>query len=342
MSGTTRSWGLGRHVVGAPTPDDFTVVETPLPAVEDGQFLARTIWASVDPGMRSTLSGGDSYSAATPLGAIIDGFSVAQVVESRHPNYEVGDLIATGGGWREHVLSNGRGYFQKIADRRVPLGCWIGVLGVPGMTAWFGMHRVAQAKEGETLLVTSAAGPVGATAGQIGKKLGMRVVGVAGGPKKCAWLKDEAGFDAVVDYKAPGDLTAALRAACPEGVDVLFDNVGNAMIDRVLPMMKLRGRVVVSGQVADYNTPIEDRPGLKHTDVFITHRVRMEGLVVFDDIRGFAAAQSQMADWIADGSLKFAIEPFQGFEALPGAFCGLFRGENFGRRLVQLSPEPTA
>ncbi|MDQ0463388.1 NADPH-dependent curcumin reductase CurA [Caulobacter ginsengisoli] len=340
MSGTTRSWGLRRHVDGAPSPDDFAVAETPLQAVEDGMFLARTIWASVDPGMRSTLSGGDSYSAATPLGAIIDGFSVAEVIESRHPNYAVGDLIATGGGWREHVLSSGRGYFQKIVDRRVPLGCWIGVLGVPGMTAWFGLNRVAQAKEGETLLVTSAAGPVGATAGQIGKKLGMRVVGVAGGPRKCAWLKDEAGFDAVVDYKAESDLTAAIRAACPEGVDVLFDNVGNAMIDRVLPMMKLRGRVVVSGQVADYNTPVEERPGLRHTDVFITHRVRMEGLVVFDDIRGFAAAQSQMADWIAEGSLKFAIETFDGFDKLPEAFCGLFRGENFGRRLVQLSPEP--
>ncbi len=342
MSGTTRSWTLARHIDGPPSPDDFKVAETPIPALEDGQFLARTVWASVDPGMRSTLSGGDSYSAATPLGAVIDGFSVAQVIESRNPNYAVGDLIATGGGWREHVLSNGRGYFQKITDRRVPLGCWIGVLGVPGMTAWFGMNRVAQAKEGETLLVTSAAGPVGATAGQIGKRLGMRVVGVAGGPRKCAWLKDECGFDAVVDYKASGDLTAAIRAACPEGVDVLFDNVGNAMIDRVLPMMKLRGRIVVSGQVGDYNTPVEQRPGLKHTDVFITHRVRMEGLVVFDDIRGFAGAQSQMADWIAEGSLKFAIETSDGFENLPEAFCGLFRGENFGRRLVQVSPEPAA
>lgn len=340
MSGTTRSWTLARHVDGAPSPDDFAVAEMPIPALEDGQFLARTIWASVDPGMRSTLSGGDSYSAATPLGSVIDGFSVAEVLESRNPNYAAGDLIAAGGGWREHILSNGRGFFQKIADRRVPLGCWIGVLGVPGLTAWFGMHRVAQAKEGETLLVTSAAGPVGATAGQIGKKLGMYVVGIAGGPKKCAWLKDEAGFDAVIDYKAEEDLDEAIKLACPDGVDVLFDNVGNAMIERVLPIMRMRGRIVVSGKVADYNTPVDQRPGLKHTDVFITHRVRMEGLVVFDDIRGFAAAQSQMADWIVDGSLKFAIEPFQGFDALPQAFCGLFRGENFGRRLVQLAPEP--
>ncbi len=340
MTATTRRWVLARHVVGAPAPDDFALETRPYPALDDGKFIARVILSSVDPGMRSRLSGGDSYAGAMKIGEGVDGFCIAQVVESANPQYAPGDLIAAGGGWREHFVSDGRGYIQKIGDRRVPLGCWIGVLGIPGMTAWFGMHRVAQAKAGETLLVTSAAGPVGATAGQIGTKLGMRVVGIAGGPKKCGWLKDEAGFDAVIDYKAEKDLTAAIRAACPDGVDVLFDNVGNEMIDRVLPLMKLRGRIVVSGQVADYNTPAEERVGLKHTDVFITHRVRMEGLVVFDDIRQFAVAQATLADWIVDGSLKFAIEEFDGLESAPEAFCGLFRGENFGRRLVRVSEDP--
>ncbi len=340
MTRTTRRWVLARHVEGAPAPEDFALEARPYPELQDGRFIAKVILSSVDPGMRSRLSGGDSYAGAMKIGEGVDGFCVAQVIESAHPNYAVGDLIAAGGGWREHFVSDGRGYIQKITDRRVPLGCWIGVLGAPGMTAWFGLHRVAQAKEGETLLVSSAAGPVGATAGQIGKKLGMRVVGIAGGPLKCAWLKDIAGFDAVIDYKAEADLAAAVRRTCPEGVDVLFDNVGNEMVDRILPLMKLRGRVVISGQVADYNLPVEQRPGLKHTDVFITHRVRMEGLVVFDDLRQFAAAQSQMADWIADGSLQFAIEEFDGLEAAPEAFCGLFRGENFGRRLVRLAPDP--
>ena len=340
MPGTTRRWVLARHVEGAPTPEDFRLEETPLGELADGRFLSRVILSSVDPGTRSRLSGGDSYAGAMKIGEGIDGFCVAEVIESKNPNYAVGDLIAAGGGWREHFVSDGRGFIQKITDRRVPLGCWIGILGVPGLTAWFGMHRVAQAKEGETLLVTSAAGPVGATAGQIGNKLGMRVVGIAGGPKKCAWLKDEAGFDAVIDYKAEPDLTGAIKAACPEGVDVLFDNVGNEMVDRVLPLMKLRGRVVVSGQVADYNVEPQDRVGLKNTSVFITHRVRMEGLVVFDDIRQFGAAQSQMADWIIDGSLKFAIEEFDGLDRAAEAFCGLFRGENFGRRLVRVSKDP--
>jgi len=340
MPGTTRRWVLARHVEGAPTPDDFRLEESPLPELADGRFLSRVILSSVDPGTRSRLSGGDSYAGAMKIGEGIDGFCVAQVIESKHPNFAVGDLIAAGGGWREHFVSDGRGFIQKIADRRVPLGCWIGILGVPGLTAWFGLNRVGQAKAGETLLVTSAAGPVGATAGQLAKKLGLRVVGIAGGAKKCAWLKDEAGFDAVIDYKAEPDLTAAIRAACPEGVDILFDNVGNEMVDRVLPLMKLRGRVVVSGQVADYNVPFGERHGLRHTSGFITPRGRMGGLVVFDDIRQLAVAQSQMADWIADGSLKFAIEEFDGLERAAEAFCGLFRGENFGRRLVRVSEDP--
>jgi len=344
LTNTTRQWVLARHVEGAPAPEDFRLETAPLPSAGEGRFVARTILASVDPGMRSRLSGGDSYAGAMKLGEGIDGFAVAQVTDSGHPNFAVGDVIAAGGGWREHIVSDGRGFIQNIpaewTARGVPLGAWIGVLGVPGMTAWFGMHRVAQAKEGETLLVTSAAGPVGATAGQIGKKLGMRVVGVAGGARKCAWLRDEAGFDAVIDYKAEGDLTAAIAAACPKGVDVLFDNVGNESIDRVLPMMRMRGRIVVSGQVADYNLEPADRPGLKNTSVFITHRVRMEGLVVFDDIRQFPEAQAQLAAWIADGSLKIAIEETDGLDSLPEAFCGLFRGENFGRRLARLSPDP--
>ncbi|MDB5429083.1 MAG: NADP-dependent oxidoreductase [Caulobacter sp.] len=337
---TTRRWVLARYVEGAPSPEDFRLEECPLPDLEDGRFLARVILASVDPGIRSRLSAGDSYAAAMKLGEGIDGFNVAEVIESRNPNYAVGELICAGGGWREHIVSDGRGYIQKITDRRVELGCWIGVLGVPGLTAWFGLNRVGQAKAGETLLVTSAAGPVGATAGHLGKALGMRVVGTAGSAAKCDWLTHDEGFDAAIDYKAETDLTAAIQAACPDGVDVLFDNVGNAMIDRVLPLMRMRGRIVVSGQVADYNLSPDQVPGIHNTKPFITHRVRMEGLVVFDDIRAFAGAQAAMADMIVLGSLKYRIEEFQGIDALPQAFCGLFRGENFGRRLVRLAPDP--
>jgi NADPH-dependent curcumin reductase len=333
---TLRRVILAGPISGKPKPDDFRIVEAPLPEPGEGQILFRILHASVDPGVRSRLSGGDSYSAALKPGETIDGFSIGEVIASRHEKWRVGERAALAAGWCDHYVSDGKGYLQKIADDRPPLTAWIGVLGVPGLTAWFGLHRVADVKEGETLLVTSAAGPVGATAGQIAKQRGLRVIGIAGGAEKCAWL-ESVGFDVTIDRHATPDLASAIRAAAPKGVDVLFDNVGNAMVDLALPLMRPRGRIVVSGQVADYSTPLEQRPGLKHTDRFITHRLRMEGLVVFDDIRAFPEAQTQMADWIADGKLRLKEERFQGLDAMPGAFCGLFESNaTFGRRIVDL------
>jgi NADPH-dependent curcumin reductase len=337
MGDRLRRLALKAPIVGKPRPEDFTLLEAPLPAVADGQVLFRIRHASVDPGVRSRLSGGDSYSAALKPGETIDGFSIGEVIESRNERWQAGDVAALGAGWCDHFLSDGKGYLQKIPDLGVPLTAWIGVLGVPGMTAWFGLHRVGAIKPGETLVVTSAAGPVGASAGQIAKKHGLKVIGVAGGAEKCAWLEREAGFDVALDRHATPDLAAAIRTHAPKGVDVLFDNVGNAMIDSLLPLMRPRGRIVVSGQVADYSTPLEQRAGLRHTDRFITHRLRMEGLVVFDDIREFPEAQKTMAGWIADGSFKLREERFQGLESMPAAFCGLFDDPAaFGRRIVDI------
>lgn len=339
MTRTMRRIVLARPMEGAPSADDFRVEEAPVPEIGEGQFLIRTTFSSVDPGTRSRLGGAASYAAALKPGEVIDGFNVGQVIESRNEKFAVGEVLAFGGGWADHAISNGRGFLQRIPRRDVPLSAWIGVLGVPGLTAWFGLHRVAQLKEGETVLVTSAAGPVGATAGQIAKLRGAgRVIGIAGGAEKCAWLKDEAGFDAVIDYKSSADIDSEIRTAA-DGVDVLFDNVGNAMIDRVIPVMKRGGRIIVSGQVADYNNP--NPPGLKRTSFFITARLRMEGLVVFDDIRQFPDAQAQMADWIVAGKLKYREERFEGVEALPAAFSGLFTGESFGRRIVRVGPDPS-
>lgn len=328
---------LAAPIVGVPRPEDFRIVDEPSPEVGDGQILFRILHASVDPGVRSRLSGGDSYSAALKPGETIDGFSIGEVIQSRHPKWSVGERAALAAGWCDHCLSDGKGYLQRLHDPRPPLTAWIGVLGVPGMTAWFGLHRVAAAKAGETLLVTSAAGPVGATAGQIARQAGLRVIGVAGGAEKCAWLRDAARFDVVIDRHETPDLAAAVRDAAPKGIDILFDNVGNAMVDLILPLMRPRGRIVVSGQVADYSTPVQQRAGLRNTDRFITHRLRMEGLVVFDDVREFPAAQSTMADWITEGALVFREERFKGIEAMPGAFCDLFTsGAAFGRRIVDL------
>lgn len=327
---------LARPIEGAPSQADFRLEEAPTPQTGEGQALVRVMYCSVDPGTRSRLSGVGSYAAGLKPGDTIDGFCVGEVIESRTPRLAEGDLVALGGGWADHVLFPGRGFIQKIPHRRVPLSLWIGVLGVPGMTAWFGLTRVAQLRPGERVLTTSTAGPVGATAAQLARLMGAaRVVGVAGGPDKCAWVRAAAKADAVVDYKTE-DLAAGLRAASPEGYDVLFDNVGSAMLSAALPLMRQGGRIVVSGQTADYNAPGGEGPGLRHTSLFITRRLRMEGLVVFDDMKGFADAQAQMSDWIEAGELAYREERFAGLEKAPEAFIGLFTGASFGRRIIEV------
>ncbi len=325
---------LVRHIDGAPSPDDFRVERLPIPDLAEGQFLAKNHFVSCDPGTRSRLSPGASYAPPLQPGAPVDGFSVGEVIASRNDRFAVGDQVALTG-WATHVVSNGRGYAVKLPDLGVPEQLWIGLLGVPGMTAWFGLKRVAQLKAGERVLVTSAAGPVGATAGQLAKLWGAsEVIGVAGGSEKCQWLRD-VGLDVAIDYKA-ADFEAQFAAAAADGFDVMFDNVGNAMIDRALPHMKMRGRIVVSGQVADYNTPLDRVPGLKNTREFIARRLRMEGLVVFDDLPGFAAAQAELAGLIKSGAVQYREEIFEGLASLPAAFCGLFTGASFGRRVVRV------
>ncbi len=340
MQGMTRRIVLAAPPVGAPTEATFRLEEAPLPPLADGYVLTRTLFCSADPGTRSRLSAGASYARPLKSGEMIDSFCIGAVLESADPRFSPGDIVALGGGWAEHVVFPGRGYIQKIPHRRLPLSYWIGVLGVPGMTAWFGLTRVARLKDGERVLVTSAAGPVGATAGQIAKAMGAaKVVGVAGGGEKCAWL-EAAGFDAGIDYKVQANLTDALKAASPDGYDVLFDNVGNAMIDAALPLMRRGGRIVVSGQVADYNTPPELLSGLPNTRYFIASRLQMEGLVVFDDVAAFPEAQAQLGALIEKGAVKAREVRYRGLESAPRAFIDLFEdAAAFGRRIIEVGDE---
>lgn len=332
---------LKTYCEGAPKPSDFALETVDAPIPREGQFRVRHVFNSVDPGTRSRLSGGDSYASALPLGKPIDGFSVGVVDASEHADYPVGTKVFCAGGWRTHTIQTGKGFIGKVPEiPGIPLSLWIGVLGVPGLTAWFGLKSVASFKEGDRVLVTSAAGPVGATAGQLAKASGAeQVIGVAGSDTKCEWLVKEAGFDHAINYKTVPDLDAAIAEAMPKGVDLLFDNVGNAMINRVLPKMRLNGRICVSGQVADYNLSPEETPGIVNTKPFITHRVMMQGLVVFDFAKEFGVALNDMASLIGKGQLKLKEERFDGIEAMPEAFCGLFRGENFGRRVVKVGEE---
>lgn len=333
---TTRRIVLAAPISGLPQPSDFRIETVPIPAPAAGEALIRSIHVSADPGTRSRLSTGASYAMPLKAGEVIDGFVVGEVINSRSDRLADGDLVAMGGGWAEHQIWRGRGYLQKISRRDVPLSAWIGVLGIPGMTAWFGLKRVAAIRDGDRVFITSAAGPVGATAGQLAHRFGAARVGGSASAGKLDWLLHEARFDVAVDYR-----NADVAAAMPEGIDVLFDNVGNASIDALIPLLRPGGRIVVSGQVADYNIAPGDIPGIVNTRHFISHRLRMEGLVVFDDIRGFAEAQAAMAGWLAAGALVGREIRADGIEALPAVFAGLFRtGVDFGRRIVQLSPEP--
>lgn len=337
MTDAIRHVVLKNYIEGLPEESDFEFGEAPLPELKEGQFIAENHYVSVDPGMRSRLSGRIGYAPPVKVGEVIGGFAIGRVTESRNPAYEVGDMVTMGGSWASHSFFPGAGLAIKLPDIDIPKSLFLGLLGIPGMTSYFGLKRVGRLQPGDHVLVTSAAGPVGATAGQLAKHWGAAsVTGIAGSDRKCAWLIEKADFDAAINYKTEDDLAGAIAEACPKGVDLLFDNVGNAMIDTVIPMMRRNGRIVVSGQIADYSVPVEDRHGIKNTTEFIGSRLLMQGLVVFDDMADFPGAQEEMGALIRDGKLVFEEDIIEGLESLPAAFCGLFRGENFGRRLVKV------
>ena len=329
-----KRWTLAKHPSGVPSEDCFALESFTPDAPQDGQVLIRTHYFSLDPGMRGRLSG-DSYAAGLKIGDTIESAGIGEIIASKSERFAFGDMVMGGLGWTQALTHPDRG-LQKLDpalfDDKVAMTATIGVLGVPGLTAWFGLQDLGQPQAGETLLISSAAGPVGATCGQIGKTLGLSVIGIAGGADKCAYLTD-LGFDAVIDYKAEDNLVKAIEAAAPDGVDIYFDNVGGEMLDAAILNMKPKGRIVVSGQVAEYNR--EKPVGIRQTTRFITHRLRMEGLVVYDYAKQFPEAQAAMAALIRDGKLAYKEDISDGIEDAPRAYAALFAGANFGRRLIK-------
>jgi NADPH-dependent curcumin reductase CurA len=330
---------LARRPDGLPRRDDFRLETVDIPAAGDGQVLVHNIYCTADPGSRGRLSGEKSYARPLELGEPIEGSSIGQVIASHSSKFAVGDFVAGAFGWQEYGLSDGRGLRKIKADAKIPLTTHVGVLGIPGLTAYFGLKDLGKPQPGETVLISSAAGAVGATAGQIARMLGCRVVGIAGGPEKCRWLREEMGFDATIDHKQ-GNLAQAIAAACPNGVNVFFDNVGGKTLEAAVANMAMRGRIVISGQVSEYNKPAAERTGLRNVVAFIGQRLRMEGLVVFDYSKQFSSAIEEMSGWIRDGRLKFREEVTQGIESLPDLFIGLLSGRNFGRPLAQIRNLP--
>lgn len=332
---TNRQVVLKSRPVTHASEDNFALRSVPVPPLGDGEVLRRTIYLSLDPYMRGRMGSAKSYASGVPLDHVMVGGTVSQVIESNNPAFAPGDFVTGYDGWQEFHASKGLD-LRKLDPATAPISTAIGVLGMPGMTAYVGLFDLGQPKPGETVVVSAASGAVGQVVGQIGKIMGCRVVGVAGGAKKCAFAKGELGFDACLDYKAEKDLDAALRAACPNGPDVYFDNVGGEITDAVLRNINFFGRVALCGSISQYNaTGASMGPRLLGT--FVGKRVMARGFIVTDFAQYYGPAMRQMGEWIRDGKLKYREDIVEGIDKAPRAFIGLLRGENFGKMLVKLA-----
>ena len=331
---TNRQFVLESRPNGLPTEANFKLIDTPIPALTDGQFLARALYLSVDPYMRGRISGMKSYAAPVEIGQVMVGGGVAEVVESKNPQFAPGDVVGIYMGWQEYIVSKGGGV-RKIDPAVAPVSTAEGVLGMTGLTAYFGLLDVCNPKAGETVVVSGAAGAVGSIVGQIAKIKGCRTVGIAGGDDKVAWILKECGFDAAFNYKTTDNYSAKLKELCPNGIDVYFDNVGGPITDAVFGLLNVGARISICGQISQYNaTKMEMGPRL--LGALIVARAKAQGFLVSDYAAKFGPALMEMGGWVHDGKIKYREDIVDGFENLPKAFIGLFGGENTGKRLVKV------
>jgi NADPH-dependent curcumin reductase len=336
---TQRRIVLARRPPGEPAESDFRIEEVPVPEPGPGQFVVRGIYLSLDPYMRGRMRDAKSYSAPVAIGEVMTAGMVGEVVKSNHPGFKVGDIVEDTLGWQEYALGPGRAA-RKIDPALGPISYSNSVLGMPGMTAYFGLFDVGQPKPGETVVVSAASGAVGQIVGQLAKIAGCRAVGIAGGARKCAYVKDELGLDACVDYKQEKDLAAAVKTVCPEGVDVYFDNVGGPVSDAVLANLNFFARVSLCGSISQYNTT---EPGPRWMGTFVGKRVTARGFIVWDFNAHYGTALRHLGEWLRSGRIKYKEDIVDGgIEKAPAAFIGLLRGENFGKLQVRLGPDPTA
>jgi NADPH-dependent curcumin reductase len=323
---------LRRRPQGAPTPEDFEIAETPAPEPKDGEVLVRARWLSLDPYMRGRMSEAKSYAKPVELGAVMEGQTAGEVVASRAPGFAPGDTVLGGFGWQRFSCVPPARLF-KIDPEEAPLSASLGVLGMPGLTAWVGLEDIGQPKAGETVVVSAASGAVGQVVGQIAKVRGCRVVGVAGGPEKGRFVTGELGFDACVDHR--GDLTAQLDEACPAGIDVYWENVGGAVQRAVFPRLNDFGRMVMCGMIAEYNdTQVAPGPNLMAT---VRKRLRIQGFIVSDSgWPRYPEFRRQMLGWMREGRMRWREDVVEGLRRAPEAFIGLLKGENFGKLVVRV------
>jgi NADPH-dependent curcumin reductase CurA len=339
----SREIRLRNRPVGLPTESDFELVEVPIAEPREGEILVRNIYMSVDPYMRGRMddlerSISKYYIPPFQLGETLDGGCVGRVVKSNRGKFQVGDYVSSFLGWREYFVSDGSG-FTKIDPGVAPIQAYLGVLGMPGRTAYVGLLNIGQPKEGETVFVSAAAGTVGGVACQIAKIKGCRVVGSAGSDEKAAWLMEEAKLDAAFNYKRVDDLTAELKKHCPKGIDVYFDNVGGKHLEAAIGQMNKFGRIVLCGMISQYNAT-ELPPGPNNLFLAITKRLTLKGFIIIDHFDQLTQFYDEVGKWVREGRIKWKETIVEGIENAPRAFIGLFKGENFGKMLVKIGPDP--
>ncbi|KPB00495.1 NADP-dependent oxidoreductase [Ahrensia marina] len=335
-----RRFTLASRPKGEPDENTLKLENADIPVPASNQMLLRNQYLSLDPYMRGRMSDAPSYAAPVEIGEVMVGGTVSKVEKSNIEGFSEGDWVVAFGGWQDYALSDGTGVINMGKNPQNP--SWaLGVLGMPGLTAWAGLTEIGQPKEGETLVVAGASGPVGATVGQIAKILGLRVVGIAGGAEKCQHVIDTLGFDACVDYKSLS-FAEDLKAAVPSGIDIYFENVGGEVFDAVLPLLNTSARVPLCGLISQYNaTSLPDGPDRMNylMGQLLRKRITMRGFIVFDDFGHlYPAFAKQMTEWVKSGKIKYREEMIDGLEHAPSAFIGLLRGEAFGKRVIKLNP----
>jgi NADPH-dependent curcumin reductase CurA len=323
---------LASRPVGAVSEENFRIEQAPLPKPAEGEVLVRNLWLSLDPYMRGRMSDAKSYVTGVEIGEVMVGQTVAEVLESRHPKLAVGDTVLTQLGWQLYGCTKDA---TRVDSSRAPPSYYLGLIGMPGLTAYFGLKELGQPKAGETVVVSAASGAVGSVVGQLAKIWGARAVGIAGGREKCDYVRNELGFDACIDYKA-GNVREDLKAACPKGVDVYFDNVGGEILDALLARMNLFGRVVVCGTISDYNSV--DPYRVRNWRAILVNRLRVQGMIVFDWKDRYGEALKALGGYFGEGRLKYKESIVHGLANAPRGFIDLLAGKNFGKQLVKLNP----
>ncbi len=338
---TNRRWVLASRPVGIPTAENFRLENAELPEPAEGQMLLRTVYLSLDPYMRGRMSDAPSYAAPVAIGDVMVGGTISRVVSSLHPEFKKDDWVLAYGGWQDYALSDGKGVVNLGAHPEQP-SLSLGVTGMPGFTAYMGLTDIGQPVAGETLVVAAATGPVGSTVGQIAKLKGCRVVGVAGSEEKCRDAVEHAGFDLCLNHKAP-DFAEQLKVACPDGIDIYFENVGGAVFEAVVPLLNPKARIPLCGTVAHYNDT-DAAPGKDRLPAFIgtllKKRIRLQGFIIFDDYAPhFPAFRTLMTDWIRQGKIHYREQVIDGLEYAPGALSGMLQGHNFGKLVIRLADD---